>query len=123
MKSRREDTIIAVIRDTARQFEESGYKSLLSRMTEWLRRTATPTPGPGGGPEAVPEPAPRIEYVSSHSLVVSFDKPWLADENDVDRYVDSMRTALLAEIRSGKRVQILDGHSPLKKFARPPGAP
>ena len=98
--------LIAVIRDTARQFEESGYKSLLSRMTEWLRRTATPTPGPGGGPEAVPEPAPRIEYVSSHSLVVSFDKPWLADENDVDRYVDSLRTALLAEIRSGKRVQI-----------------
>lgn len=99
--------LIAVIRDTARQFEESGYKRQLSRMTEWQTRAATPAHSPGGGPGVAPEPAPRIEYVSSSSLIVSFDKPWLADESDVDRYVASMRNALLAEIRSGKRVQVL----------------
>ena len=36
----------------------------------------------------------------------SFNKAWLADESDVDRYLESMREALLAEIRNGKRIQI-----------------
>ena len=76
-------------------------------MTEWLTRVASPSSGRGAEPGITPEPAPRIEYVSSSSLIVSFDKPWLADESDVDRYVASMRNALLAEIRSGKRVQVL----------------
>ena len=33
-------------------------------------------------------------------------KAWLADEADVDRYLDSMRRALLEEIRKGKRIQV-----------------
>jgi hypothetical protein len=30
----------------------------------------------------------------------------LADEGDVDRYLNSLRDALLAEIRQGRKVQI-----------------
>ena len=52
------------------------------------------------------QPAPRIEYVPSRSVKVSFDKAWLADETDVERYLESMREALLEEIRKGKRIQI-----------------
>jgi hypothetical protein len=37
---------------------------------------------------------------------VSFSKAWLADEADVDRYLQSVREALLKEIKEGKRVQI-----------------
>jgi len=39
-------------------------------------------------------------------MKVSFDKAWLADEADVERYLESMREALLDEIRKGKRIQI-----------------
>ena len=35
-----------------------------------------------------------------------FDKAWLADEADVEHYLESMREALLEEIRKGKRIQI-----------------
>lgn len=45
-------------------------------------------------------------YVPSRSVKVSFDKAWLADETDVERYLESMREALLDEIRKGKRIQI-----------------
>ena len=31
---------------------------------------------------------------------------WLADETDVERYLESMREAPLDEIRKGKRIQI-----------------
>jgi hypothetical protein len=37
---------------------------------------------------------------------VPFEKAWLADETDVDRYLQSMREALLEEIRKGRRIQI-----------------
>jgi energy-coupling factor transporter ATP-binding protein EcfA2 len=109
--------LIAVIRDTQRRFEETEYQRLLSRLTIW----AQPTPEPERTPEAetdgeqagVISPAqsqPRdptpIQYVPSRSVRVSFDKAWLADESDVERYLKSMREALLDEIRKGKRIQI-----------------
>jgi len=37
---------------------------------------------------------------------VQFNKAWLADKADVDRYLESMREALLEEIRKGRRIQI-----------------
>ncbi len=108
--------LIAVIRDTLRRFEESDYQRLLSQMTSWAQPTPAPEPAPEPGKTATPDegtkptppakPEPRIEYVPSRSVKVSFDKAWLADETDVERYLESMREALLDEIRKGKRIQI-----------------
>lgn len=108
--------LMAVIRDTLRRFEESDYQHLLSQMTSWAQPAPTPELAPEPGETASPEeatkptppvkPEPRIEYVPSRSLKVSFDKAWLADETDVERYLESMRKALLDEIHKGKRIQI-----------------
>ena len=84
---------IAVIRDTTRRFEESGYSDLLSQMAAWTR----PSPKPGS--------AEKIEYVPLRTVRVSFEKAWLEDETDVDRYLESLRRALLGEISKGKRIQ------------------
>ena len=108
--------LIAVIRDTFRRFEENDYQRLLSQMTSWAQPAPTPEPTPRPGEAAAPDDGldtaqqtvaePRIEYVPSRSVKVSFDKAWLADETDVERYLESMREALLDEIRKGKRIQI-----------------
>ncbi|WP_334108942.1 BREX system P-loop protein BrxC [Methylobacillus sp.] len=110
--------LIAVIRDTLRRFEESDYQRLLSQMTSWAQPAPAPAPEPapqpgntartdeGTKPTPPAKPEPRIEYVPSRSVKVSFDKAWLADETDVERYLESMREALLDEIRKGKRIQI-----------------
>jgi hypothetical protein len=108
--------LIAVIRDTLRRFEESDYQRLLSQLTTWAQPAATPEPAPepggtattddGAKPTPPAQPEPRIEYVHSRAVKVSFDKAWLADETDVERYLKSMREALLDEIRKGKRIQI-----------------
>jgi len=107
--------LIAVIRDTLRRFEENGYQRQLSQMTAWAQPAPAPEPEPeiGGvtSPDEKPstppaKPEPRIEYVPTRCIRVPFEKAWLADENDVDRYLESMRTALLEEIRQGKRIQI-----------------
>jgi len=108
--------LIAVIRDTLRRFEESEYQRLLSQITAWAQPVPTPkpTPEPGGmvtpreGAKPTPPatPKPHIEYVPSRAIKVPYDKAWLADETDVDRYLESMRAVLLEEIRKGKRIQI-----------------
>ena len=68
---------------------------------------ATITIKDDGGVTPPPDPKPRrIDYVSSSTIKVPFAKAWLADETDVDRYLDSMRQALLDEIRKGKRIQV-----------------
>lgn len=106
--------LIAVIRDTLRRFEESDYQRLLSKIASKTQPTpqektdhSNQTSIPHSEIDVKPViQEPRIEYVPSRSVRISFNKAWLADESDVDLYLNSMREALLAEIRNGKRIQI-----------------
>lgn len=104
VQSLERQTLIAVIRDTTRCFEESDYQRLLSKMTSWPQ--AIPELKPSGQNAQTRTPDPHIQYIPSRSIQVLFDKAWLADESDVERYLEAMREALLVEIRSGKRIQI-----------------
>ena len=101
-------TLIAVIKDRLRYFEEQGYQKLLAKMVEM----ATSKPG-GQGEKSNPDPeypsddkTPKPEYVQARQIRAAYDKAWLADETDVDRYLESMREALLKEISKGRRIQI-----------------
>ena len=67
--------------------------------------TTAPAAAAPGAPPAKPAPAP-VEFVSTRSLKVDFDKVWLADEGDVDAYLQAMREVMLAEIRQGKKVRL-----------------
>jgi ABC-type uncharacterized transport system YnjBCD ATPase subunit len=72
-------------------------------MTAWAHPETYPPPTPGGGIKLIEQ---KVEYVASRSIHVIFDKAWLADELDVDRYLAALREAMMKEIRGGKRVQI-----------------
>jgi len=96
--------LIAVIRDTLRRFEEDDYPQLLAQLSgQW------PVVSDQQEKQTKSDDvAKTIRYplVTIHSLKVPFSAAWLTDENDVDRYLESMREALLEEIRKGKRIQI-----------------
>lgn len=101
-------TLIAVIKDRLRYFEEQGYQKLLAKMVEMA--TLKPV---GQGENTKPDTnypagdnAPKPEYVQARQIRAAYDKAWLADEADVDLYLKSMREALLNEISKGKRIQI-----------------
>lgn len=107
--------LIAVIRDTLRRFEDSEYQRLLSQVSSWAQPALATPPSKKDASTSDQKqdvettsnkPEPSIEYVPSRTVRVVFDKAWLADESDVDRYLESMRKALLEEIRKGKRIQI-----------------
>ena len=90
--------LIAVIRDTLRRFEDEEYQALLARMCRWAAPKSVP-----GDQEAHEEP---VEYIAARSIKVPFDKAWLADEADVERYLEATRKAYLDAVKSGKRIQI-----------------
>ncbi|MEX2366306.1 MAG: BREX system P-loop protein BrxC, partial [Pseudohongiellaceae bacterium] len=107
-----QERLIAVIKDRVRYFEEEGYQKLLVNM-EAMANQKSPSPEePDRSHEkqddeqSVQTKEQYADYVHSRNLHVAFDKAWLADENDVDQYLDSLRDALLCEIRQGRKVQI-----------------
>jgi hypothetical protein len=56
-------------------------------------------------PCVVSEP-PVPESVSVRQVRVSYHKPWLSSEGDVDEYLDEYKKALLEAIAEGKRIQL-----------------
>lgn len=101
--------LIAVIRDTFRRFEEEEYSRLLAQMFDRANQKKEITADITENSDNKSKPQidkTQIEYINSRSVKISFDKAWLADESDVDKYLVAMRTALLKEIHEGKRIQI-----------------
>lgn len=102
---------IAMIRDLRRRFEEQDYPQLLAQLENWSRPAAPipleqPTSPPGSPNPQEPTLVVQPQIVAARSIAVSFDKAWLADEADLNRYLDALRQAWLKEISAGKRVQI-----------------
>lgn len=106
-------SLIAVIRERVNGFKSSTYPALLARAT-----APAPKPAPnltgvaeeragfseGASPSSLPPPP--TEYVPASALRVAYAKPFLADEQDVDAYLDILRETLIVEIRAGKRITI-----------------
>lgn len=102
--------LIAVIRERVSGFRASGYPILLGRVT-----APPPVKKDGGDDEprgfrdgargSPPAPA-QPEYVAASALRVTYAKPYLANEQDIDAYLNTLRETLIAEIRAGKRVTV-----------------
>lgn len=109
-----EEKLIAVIRDRLTQFDNLEYQGLLRTMIEWA---APPVPVP---PADKPDDGGVIKtgviktkegpndggFVALRTLTVDYPRAWLADETDVDAYVDALKKRLLSEIAQGKRVNV-----------------
>lgn len=90
-------TLIAVISDNLRRFEEIEYQSVLREI---ISKVDLATPKDDDDPEV------NIEYITTRELQIDYPKPWLEDASDVDNYIEQMKEALLKEIKEGKRIQI-----------------
>jgi energy-coupling factor transporter ATP-binding protein EcfA2/DNA-nicking Smr family endonuclease len=96
--------LIAGIRDSLRSFEDFEYPRLLSTLSKPEERTDTPSSTlevSSGTPDKK-----QSQVISRRSILVDYNKAWLADEGDVESYLNALRKALLAEIDNGKRIQI-----------------
>jgi len=99
--------IIAVVKEAATRFETDGYTSILTKVTAWTAPPLAHQPEVGGADKA-PQPTwiPPVEFIGMSHLNISFDKPWLQTQEDVDRYLDLLRAEMLSAVNSGKRIQL-----------------
>jgi len=101
---------IAVINDAVRKFEETEYQKIVSKIINLSQSqiitTSNSTDEISDDSNSNVITETKVEYITAKSIHVQYDKAWLADESDVNNYVNSMREALLTEIKSGKRIQI-----------------
>ena len=95
--------MIPILRDRA-----NGAKlDLLPRILAEVERLGSPPPAPrptpGLGERVAPSP-PTPTYINASEIKVAFDRSFLADEADVEQYVDEMRKILLQQIGAGRKV-------------------
>lgn len=103
--------LIAVINDRVRYFEDQGFQKLLSKMNVMVApkpqvQVVRESLGAVEAEEETPPVALQPEYIHARVIRVPYSRAWLADEVDVDSYLESMREVLLDEIRKGKRIQV-----------------
>ena len=114
-----EQTLIAMIRDVANGFENHQYSELLQQIEDWNTPTLIePQLSVNGGEDSdsdngdkpvinLQKPIqPKVEIVGARDLYVSFSKPLLESEADVDAYLESYKQALLNTVNQGKKVRV-----------------
>lgn len=100
-------TLIAVIRDTSRRFEDEEYGKILNQLSSFSEKgEATGGGFTGTGDQTDRVKVTPVKYVAYRSIKVSFDKAWLADEADIDQYIATLKNELLKVIADGKKIQI-----------------
>lgn len=96
-------TMIPILRDRANGARSGLIQQMLADIASMTQPPA-PTPADPGMKER-PAPMPRPpSYINASEIRLNYAKPYLAEESDVEAYVEEMRQSLLAHIRSGKRV-------------------
>lgn len=120
----KQQSLIAMIRDDVRRFEDRTFGELVKSLMEWSLPTqptvVTTEPtgldsnrneealnGRSSDTRQVNEPKKtQIESVSAKQIKVKYSKPWLSTESDVEGYVEEYKKALLAALKSGKHIQL-----------------
>jgi hypothetical protein len=106
--------LIAMVRERVSAFRTTTYPQLLSGVASLASKPSgeqgddgAAKGGFGDRGTAPPTPPPPVQtFIAGSSVKVSFPKPYLANEADVEAYLNSMREALLAEIRGGNRITV-----------------
>ena len=82
--------MIPVIRDQTSSYEANNYNQLLTKISTWMGE----------------EGAEGVEYISQGELDLKFDKVYLAEEEDVESYLQILKKAMLKAIKARKRIRI-----------------
>ena len=101
----KQQPLIAVIREQAHDFEETTFK----RLAEELYTLTHPVKA-GDGKDV---PRPAAESVALPRVYVSFRKPWLENDDDIDTYISEykaelvrLEAALREQVKNGKRIKL-----------------
>jgi predicted transcriptional regulator len=93
----------AGLRDLVRQAEERLYPQVVNAIKHW---PATPSPGAPAPPPDVREPPQPYSVVRLQSIKPEFSQLTLDSEDDVEAYLQALRTKLMETLRTQGRIVI-----------------
>jgi hypothetical protein len=112
-KNVNDQTLIAMIRDSANNFENYQYDELLQKIEGWNKPdkpNVTPVDDGSGAanenPDSPYQPKAKVEIVRAADLSVTFEKIYLDSETDVGDYLESYKAILLDAVKQGKKVRV-----------------
>jgi hypothetical protein len=92
--------MIPILRDRANGAKTDLLPAILAEVERLRHSAVEPDLGSGQPPVQPPQPT----YINASEIKVSFIKPYLTEEADVEQYVGEMKKSLLDQIRLGKKV-------------------
>ena len=96
-------TMIPILRDRATGARSSLLPQVLAEIARIAQPAAPVSATPGLNDRPAPAPKPPA-YVNASEIKVAYSKPYLAEEADVEQYVNELRKTLMAAIQQGKKV-------------------
>ncbi|MGM0609005.1 MAG: hypothetical protein ACQESP_11360, partial [Candidatus Muiribacteriota bacterium] len=126
LKSIQSKPILGLISDSLNRFENSGYNEILNEITSLAsplskdledNKKSFPETNEKSQTENVEirENKPQVSSVSSafkkqvvgiNKIDVSYSKPLIENESELEEYINLFKKAVLDEIKKGKRVQV-----------------
>lgn len=99
-------TMIPILRDRANGARSGLVQQMLAEIAAISEAVVTDGEDSIGGFGERPTPpvSPPPAYVNASDIKVAYPRPYLAEEADVDQYVNELRKTLMAEIAAGKKV-------------------
>ncbi|MGB1249103.1 MAG: BREX system P-loop protein BrxC [Candidatus Promineifilaceae bacterium] len=110
-KAFEQQTLIAVIRERVRLFDEKGYREAQQQMVQWARPKQTPV-YPVHKPDSSSEPAtemvrePRHIFLADVVQKTQFGKATLQSQADIDAYIATLRRAMGDVIEQGNYLNL-----------------
>ena len=117
----KQQSLIAMLRDEARRFEEITYFQLVQKLMDWSQPSPEPehknkpdvdplkgsTNGNLKTTSGIKDPVKsQVNSVSVKQIKIEYAKPWLSTVSDVEGYVEEYKKALLQAINDGKNIQL-----------------
>ncbi|TNC49324.1 BREX system P-loop protein BrxC [Rubellimicrobium rubrum] len=97
-------SLIAELRERASSVRQRLFPELLAEVERLSRPVEPPRPPSGPGEPPAPPPPPPPTFVHWNTIQVASPKAYLAEEADLEVWLDALRRTLLAEIQQGKRI-------------------
>jgi len=98
-----QQTLIAMVRDTANNFENEKYGNILQQILNWKTEEGE---NYKDNELSENETKPKSTIIGARDLKVSFAKPLLETENDIEDYLEAYRRSLLETVKQGKKVRV-----------------
>jgi hypothetical protein len=98
---------IAVLRDRANGISRGLVPQMLAEIATMARPLPPVENDDGDGNVVGDLPKPPISapaYVNASEIKNGYSQPYIADEEDLDRYLEELKKTLLVELRAGRKV-------------------